>query len=263
MIDSHCHLDFAAFDRDRNAVMQRSQSLGISDIIIPGTQASQWPNLIALCEQHTNLHFALGLHPYFLQSASDNDLDVLQHLLSQQAKKVVAVGEIGLDFFEKTEAVKKRQLHFFEQQLHIAQQHHLPVILHHRNSHNALIQSIKHCKFGYGGVIHAFSGSYQQACTYIELGFKLGVGGTITYERASKTRDVIKRIPLSTILLETDAPDMPLFGAQGERNSPEYLPQIAKVIASLKGIDIEQVSLQTDQNVQQLFGINLSVDWLF
>ena len=144
----------------------------------------------------------------------------------------------------------KMQLQVFEQQLLIAEEHMLPVILHHRNSHNELIQSLKAKKFTQGGIVHAFSGSVQQANTYIDLGFKIGVGGGITYSRASKTRKTLSKLPINCLVLETDAPDMPLIGKQGLRNSPEYLPEIFESLLLLRAETKQQLLQACYQNVQ-------------
>ena len=160
---------------------------------------------------------------------------------------MLAVGEIGLDaHIEVDWALQKR---VFEQQLMIAKERMLPVILHHRNSHNELIRILKNTKFTQGGIVHAFSGSLQQAQTYIDLGFKIGVGGAITYPRANKTRETISQLPLSSLVLETDAPDMPLMGKQGQRNSPEYLPEIFESLMALRKESKQDVLQACSQNV--------------
>ncbi|MDO6691830.1 TatD family hydrolase [Aliiglaciecola sp. 3_MG-2023] len=254
MIDSHCHLDFEAFDVDRMDILKRCWELGIKRILIPGTQASQWQSLIELCDKTSMLEYGLGIHPYFIKQSEQAHLDNLITLLEQHSS-VRAVGEIGLDFFDTDQQSEIKQQDFFSQQLDIANQYKLPVIIHHRRSHNAIIQSLKHQNFQQAGVIHAFSGSYQQAKTYLDLGFKLGFGGVITYPRARKTRDVLKRIPLNAVVLETDAPDMPICGKQGRRNSPEFLPEIAQQIAQIKGVSLDEVINHTTANSCELFSI--------
>jgi TatD DNase family protein len=185
---------------------------------------SSWSKLISLCQNNDGLEFALGIHPYFISSATEDDLQTLSDLVQKHRQSVVAVGEIGLDFASAENNPK--QIEFFEQQLSIANNYNLPVIIHHRKSHNELIRILKNTPVNKGGVVHAFSGSMFEAKTYIGLGFKIGVGGTITYQRAGKTRDVIRQLPIESLLLETDAPDMPIYGRQGQRNSPAFLPEI-------------------------------------
>ncbi|GAA0857032.1 TatD family hydrolase [Aliiglaciecola litoralis] len=258
MIDSHCHLDFSAFDEDRLQVIEACGKANIQRIIIPGVSASQWPALISLCQSQSMLEFALGIHPYFIEMAEDEHLVQLQQLLCKHQDDVVAVGEIGLDFHLADNGLHQKQQHFFDCQLSVASEFKLPVILHQRQSHNEIIRMLKGHQFAYGGVLHAFSGSYQQAKTYVDMGFKLGIGGTITYPRGSKTRDVVKRLSLQHIVLETDAPDMPLHGRQGQRNSPLNLPEIAQQIALITNTSIQQVAAITDNNVASLFGLTMN-----
>lgn len=253
MIDSHCHFDFSVFDQDRDEILQRCNTAGIKKIVIPGTQASSWSKLVSLCKKHDELEFALGIHPFFISSATEDDLQILDELIENHRESIVAVGEIGLDFASSES--NHKQSEFFQRQLNIANENNLPVIIHHRKSHNELIRLIKATPVSKGGAIHAFSGSYYEAKTYLDLGFKLGVGGTITYQRASKTRDVIKRLPIESLLLETDAPDMPIYGRQGQRNSPEFLPEILQALCDLKSMDKEDVIENTNQACTQLFDL--------
>jgi len=253
MIDSHCHFDFPVFDQDRDEILQRCTSAGVKKIVIPGTQACSWSKLISLCDIHENLEFALGLHPYFISSAGEDDLQTLSDLVKRHRKSIVAVGEIGLDF--ASAQTNAKQIEYFQQQLHIANDNNLPIVVHHRKSHNQLIRMLKNTPVSKGGVIHAFSGSYFEAKTYLDLGFKLGVGGTITYQRASKTREVIKQLPIESLLLETDAPDMPIFGRQGQRNSPEFLPEIVQALCELKSMSKDEVVDKTSQTSAQLFDL--------
>lgn len=248
MIDSHCHLDFSCFDHDRIEVLNSCKKQEIDTIVLPGTQASQWQKQIALCHLHPQLRFALGLHPYFLNNFEPAHLIQLTHQLNQYQNKVLALGEIGLDTYIDVDWALQVQV--FEQQLRMAKEHKLPVILHHRNSHNELIRILKKEKFNEGGIVHAFSGSLQQALTYIDLGFKIGVGGGITYSRANKTRKTITQLPLSSLVLETDAPDMPLMGKQGQRNSPEYLPEILESLLLLRKETKQEVSVACTNNVR-------------
>jgi TatD DNase family protein len=248
LIDSHCHIDFCCFDHDRNDVLNSCKKLAIDTIVIPGTEASQWQKQIDLCHLYPQLRFALGLHPYFLKSFESLHLVELSQLLNQFQDKVLAVGEIGLD--THIDVDWKLQLQVFEQQLLIAEERMLPVILHHRNSHNELIRTLKAKKFTQGGIVHAFSGSMEVAKTYIDLGFKIGVGGGITYSRASKTRNTLTQLPINCLVLETDAPDMPLMGKQGQRNSPEYLPEIFESLLSLRTETKQQLLQACYQNVR-------------
>jgi len=213
---------------------------------VPGTQAATWLRALELCEQFTALKPALGLHPYFLQQFADSDFVVLTQLLAQFSHKITAVGEIGLDY--ALDISHELQMWVFTKQLAIANDFSLPVILHHRRSHNDLIKVLKQQRFSWGGIVHAFSGSVYEANTYIELGFKLGVGGVITYPRASKTREVVRLIPLSAIVLETDAPDMPPMGKQGQRNNPQNLLMVLDELCLLRPESRAEIIAQCGQN---------------
>lgn len=248
MIDSHCHLDFSCFDHDRVEILNSCKSQSIDTIVIPGTQATQWQKQIGLCHLYPQLRFALGLHPFFLNSFEPEHLIELSNLLNRYQNQVLAVGEIGLD--THIDVDWKLQLQVFEQQLLIAEGQMLPVILHHRNSHNELIRILKAKNFTRGGIVHAFSGSLQEAKSYIDLGFKIGVGGVITYPRAIKTRKTIAQLPLNCLVLETDSPDMPLMGKQGQRNSPEFLPNILESLSALRNETKQQILQACSHNVR-------------
>ena len=235
--------------------MESARVLGVNRILIPGTSASCWHKQIALCSPSPQLEFALGLHPYFLEAFFPQQLEQLSELIQQHRNQILAVGEIGLDFAIQQD--KSLQLEVFESQLELAKYFELPVILHHRKSHHEIIRLLKQHKVARGGVVHAYSGSYQQAMEYVELGFKLGIGGTITYPRANKTIDAVKRVPLSSLLLETDAPDMPVSGKQGKRNSPENLPVILDVLAQIRDEPREEIEKTTDLNFAALFQVDL------
>lgn len=246
LIDTHCHLDFACFDQDRQQIINNCASLSIDTLVIPGTQASSWQKLIYLSQQFKAIKPAIGLHPYFLNDYQANDLITLTEYLAQYSEQIVALGEIGLD--SSIDVPAKLQMQIFTAQLTIASNLNLPIIVHHRHSHNEIIQTLKQCRFTGGGIIHAFSGSLQEALTYQDLGFKLGVGGVITYSRAQKTRRVLSQVPLDLLVLETDAPDMPVFGKQGERNSPENLPLILAELAKLRSESADEIATQCSQN---------------
>jgi TatD DNase family protein len=254
LIDSHCHLNFPCFAEDLAVILSQCQANNIRRIVIPGTQAASWPTLISLSQSSPLLEFSLGLHPYFLEEYAEDDLALLDQLLTRHRQCVVAVGEIGLDNTLNTSFAL--QEHVFVQQLLLAQKHQLPVIIHHRRSHNQLIRALKAHLPSKGGIIHGFSGSLYEAQTYLNMGFKLGVGGTITYSRASKTRKVFSQLPLSSLVLETDAPDMPLKGKQGQRNSPVYLPLILSALQQLRNESDEEVAQACEKNTWDIFDLN-------
>jgi TatD DNase family protein len=171
----------------------------------------------------------------------------LSEYLQTYRNQIVALGEIGLD--KAIDVDVNLQLQVFKSQLAIASDFNLPIIVHHRHSHNEIIQTLKQCRFSGGGIIHAFSGSLHEALTYQEMGFKLGIGGLITYARAQKTRQVVGQLPLELLVLETDAPDMPLAGKQGQRNTPENLPLILAELSKLRTESQDEIAAQCCQNV--------------
>lgn len=260
MIDSHCHLDFPEFDSDRMEVLSSCRKLGVDKIVIPGVLETQWEGLAQLCQHNRELYFSVGIHPWMLDktrlSFAQPELFTVQLMPIVEKfvthPRCLAIGEVGLD---KSIAIDmSSQLIVFRQFIDIANYFSMPLIVHNVKAHNEILSALKNVM--HGGVIHGFSGSYELACEYIERGFFIGVGGTITYERAQKTRKAIKGIPLTAIVLETDAPSMPLSGRQGRRNSPEFLPEVAKAVAELRDISVEEVIHQTQKNSEALFAFD-------
>ena len=250
--DTHCHLDLPDFDVDRNDVLKRCRSSGISKIIIPAIEYKTWFSLINLCELNDGLYPALGLHPVFIHQHNSDDTNKLERLL--ETAMPIAIGEIGLDFYIK-ELDQQRQLELFEQQLVIAKKHNLPVILHVRKAHDQTLQLLKKIKVK-GGFCHAFNGSMQQAQQYIELGFKLGFGGTLTYANSSKIHKLAKELPMESIVLETDAPDMVVESHRGERNSPEYIIEALTALAGIRNESIEFIAEQTSKNANDVMNFS-------
>ena len=205
LIDTHCHLDLDDFDQDRRKVLENTRKSGVCGIVIPGVNRVGWPGLVALCDTAADLYPALGLHPFFVEHHQPGDLALLQQLIERH--QPVAVGEIGLDFY-RPDLPREKQLTLFEQQLAIARVADLPVILHNRKAHDQMLSLLKKNRVK-GGICHAFNGSFQQAQQYIDLGFKLGFGGMLTYERSTRLRKLAAGLPIDSIVLETDAPDMP------------------------------------------------------
>jgi len=252
IIDTHCHLDVADFDADRNKILQKCRSQGINRIVIPSIQAETWHNVLGLCSSEEGLYPALGLHPVFINQHHLDDISKLELLL--ETTTPVAIGEIGLDFYIK-ELNQQKQTHLFEAQLQIAKSNNLPVILHVRKAHEQVLQLLKKYQVK-GGFSHAFNGSLQQAKQYIEMGFKLGFGGTLTYENSTKIHTLAKLLPLESIVLETDAPDMVVQSHRGQRNSPEYIMECLIALAKIRDEDVEVIAKQTTQNAHEV--INFS-----
>ncbi len=254
LIDTHCHLDFDEFEHDREAVLQRSRANGLKAFVIPAVRRATWESLIALSDQAQDIYYALGLHPLFVDSHDPVHVtDLRRYLEDSQA---VAVGEIGLDFSDKSLQFDK-QISLFEQQLKLACDVGLPVILHVRKAHDEVLQRLK--KFPVvGGIVHAFNGSFQQAELYIQSHFKFGFGGMLTYARSTKLRRLARDLPMDAIVLETDSPDMTVEQHRGERNSPEYLIHCLHSLAEERQMSEKEVALQTTINASQVLGLKLS-----
>ncbi len=244
LIDTHCHLDLGDFDRDRQQVLQNARTLGVVRIVIPGVQKSGWSQLISLCESESDLYPALGLHPYFVDFHQPHDVDALQQMIGLH--QPLAVGEIGLDFY-RPELDRDKQLALFGDQLSVARSADLPVILHNRKAHDQMLSILRKTPVK-GGICHAFNGSIQQANQYMDLGFKLGFGGMLTYERSTKLRKLAASLPIESIVLETDAPDMPPASHRYQRNSPEYLPEVLAALAQVRNEPAAELAQQTTAN---------------
>jgi len=260
-IDTHCHLDAPEFASDRDAARDRARRAGVSRCIVPAVEKANFEAVRSLACQHGD-SFALGIHPLYVGRAMDEDLDALDEALSQASEdpRLVAVGEIGLDHFVPGHD-RARQERFFKAQLAIARRRDLPVIVHVRRSADALLKHLRHA--GVRGIAHAFNGSAQQAGEFVKLGFKLGFGGTVTYERALQIRRLAAELPLDAIVLETDAPDIPPHwiyrtaqeregGQPQARNEPAELPRIGQVLARLRGIAGEALAEATSRNAAEV-----------
>lgn len=259
-IDTHCHLDATEFAPDRDVVRAAASAAGVKHLVIPAVQRSHWQEVIALAHRHGD-SYALGIHPLFTPGADESDIAALRELLMQQRDdpQLVAVGEIGLDFFVPG-LDADRQIWFYEQQIKLAREFDLPVILHVRKSSDRLLKTLRANKV-VGGIAHAFNGSAQQAQAFIDLGFKLGFGGAVTYDRALKLREMAASLPLDALVLETDAPDIPphwlyttaeqrIAGQLQGRNSPAELPRIAAEVAHLRGISVAELAHASTANAR-------------
>lgn len=251
LFDTHCHLDIEDFDHDRDQVIADALRNNVNRVLVPAIAKSNFSAVQTLCRTHTGFYPALGLHPVFINQHDDEHLDHLSNVINQE--RPTAIGEIGLDFAIKT-LDKTRQISFFNAQLDIAVEHQLPVILHARRSHDEILKHLKAQKLT-GGICHAFNGDINQAHRYIDLGFKLGFGGMLTYERSTKLRSLAKALPNEAIVLETDAPDLTGAEHQYSRNSPAYLPEVAKSMSEIKGISAEKIAAITTANAMQVLSL--------
>lgn len=259
MIDSHCHLDLACFDDDIEHVIQRALDTGVQQFIIPGIEPEHWIKSQRLAAQFPQCYYTLGYHPFFyprtLNAGSIEPMIatlIAQITQARDHRGLVGVGEIGIDRTLSTDL--PLQIALFDAQLLVAKAHRYPVIIHHRKSHDQIIGRLKATQFDQGGVIHAYSGNADIAKQYIELGFCLGVGGTITYPRGHKTLSAVQQVGIEHCVLETDAPDMPMSGRQGQRNEPAYLQDVLSVlVTSFPQMTANQIELITSSNVQRIF----------
>lgn len=252
LFDSHCHWDHPDLQALQPNLWQACEANEVNGLLVPGTVANAWQQQIDLCATHTQWHLALGLHPYFLAQHQAGDLSLLTELIAQH--KPVAIGEIGLDWhFPQATWAEQESLLF--DQLQLAKEYQLPVILHVRKCHDRVIKILRQQQFAYGGFVHAYGGNGQQAKAYADMGFRLGVGGTITYERAKKIRAMVSELPLEWLVLETDAPYMPMNNQQGGLNRPDDLPKVLDALTKLRPESAQQIAEQTYLNTCQVLGL--------
>jgi TatD DNase family protein len=255
LIDTHCHLDVGEFAADRDAVLERARARGVTGIVVPGVLAETWDELLACCAGDANLFPALGLHPVYLTRHRDTDVVRLEQCVASHP--LLAIGEIGLDYHVEG-LDRARQQTLFEAQLEIARSCGLPVILHVRKAHDTVLATLQRIRVS-GGICHAFNGSLQQAARYRELGFRLGFGGMLTYERSRRLRALAHDLPLEDIVLETDAPDMTVAQHHGERNSPEYLPYCLAALAQVRAMPEPEVAARTTANARAVLRMDAFV----
>ncbi len=254
LVDSHCHLDASEFDDDRDAVITRAHAAGVRHQVVPAVDAAGWPKLRDICATDAGLHAAYGLHPMYLASHRDEHLRALEAWIARE--NPVAVGECGLDYFVQ-DLDPDTQRRFFDGQLAIAREAGLPVVVHARRAVDAVILAIrKHAPLR--GVVHSFSGSAEQARQLHDLGFLVGLGGPVTYERAHRLRRLAASVPIDQLLLETDAPDQPDASIRGQRNEPARLMSVLAVIAQLRDEAPADIAAATTRNAEMLFGFRTS-----
>jgi TatD DNase family protein len=255
LIDTHTHLDFPDFDEDRTALLSESRALGVGKIVVLGVYQGNWQRVWELVQSDPQLYAAFGLHPVFLEDHRPQDVPALGDWLTRLAghRQLCAVGEIGLDYFIDT-LDRERQQALFEAQLQLAADFNLPALIHVRRSHAAVIATLKRFKLKRAGIIHAFAGSHEEAREYIKLGFKLGLGGAATWPQALRMHRVLAELPLGSVVLETDSPDMAPSMFPGQRNSPAHLPAICAALAEIMAIHPEQLAAASTANACELFG---------
>ncbi|WP_223556375.1 TatD family hydrolase [Pseudomonas sp. BF-R-01] len=254
LIDSHTHLDFPDFDEDRQALLAESRALGVRRMVVLGVYQANWQRVWDLVQSDPDLYAAFGLHPVYLDEHRPEDLRELAEWLTRLAghRQLCAVGEIGLDYFIET-LDRERQQTLFDAQLQLAADFNLPALIHVRRSHAAVIATLKRFKLKRAGIIHAFAGSKEEAREYIRLGFKLGLGGAATWPQALRMHRVLAELPLESVMLETDSPDMAPAMFPGQRNSPAHLPAICSALAAIMAISPERLAAVSTANACELF----------
>ena len=252
--DTHCHLDAGEFGGASDDIALRAGEEGVADIVIPAVDRHNFATVRALAQRQPNCRYALGIHPICVPSASDDDLALLRETVAaaMDDPNLVAIGEIGLDYFVPnlcTPEMRVRQEHFYQAQLKIARDFGLPVLLHVRRSQDIILKHLRRISLP-GGIAHAFNGSFQQAETFIALGFRLGIGGAMTFPRALQIRRIAATVPESALVLETDAPDISPVWLHPARNSPEQLPRIGAALAELRCMPVDEIARITTANAR-------------
>lgn len=257
--DTHTHLDYLSESLNLSipSLVEHAKQSGVDRILVVAVFAENFEK-VAACSQQSpeNIVYGLGLHPLYIRQHQYSDLDLLEKRLSTQDPGCTAIAEIGLEkavIDVITPELWQKQCEFLEAQLSFANQYDLPVNLHSRKSHDALAPFLRKAQLSKTGVVHGFAGSYEQAKRFVDLGYKIGVGGTITYARANKTREAIRKLPLESLILETDSPDMPVFGHQGEPNRPERLLVTFQALCELRNEMPEQIIESIWQTSEKLF----------
>ena len=248
-IDTHCHLSREDYD-DIDKVIEENKNANIDKIVVSGCSRESIEEVMDLKDRYDMVYVTIGYHPEYADTVTESDLDYLKSLLGE--KKIIGIGEIGLDY-HYTKENKDKQIWLFEEQLKIANAFNLPVVIHSRDATMDTINTLK--KYKVKGIIHCFSGSLETANIYISMGFLLGIGGVVTFKN-SKLKDVVKEVPLESIVLETDSPYLTPVPFRGKINSSKYLEYIANFIADIKNISLEELAEITSKNASSLFDFN-------
>lgn len=256
LIDSHAHLEMKEFDDDRNDVIERAKAAGVDFIVTVGTNLGLSRKAVKLAGQYDNIYATIGVHPHDVGKISNTTYDELKKLAGD--KKVVAYGEIGLDYFRNI-APQALQIEKFGEQLQLAKELNLPVVIHAREAHAQSLEMIKSSGI-HRGVFHCFSGNYEMAKQCLDWGFYLSVPGVVTFNKSKTMQEVAKKVPLASLLLETDCPYLTPDPHRGKRNEPAYIVHTAKKVAEIKGLPWEEVASVTAQNTCKLFHIEASAN---
>ncbi|MHB8139613.1 MAG: TatD family hydrolase [Smithellaceae bacterium] len=251
LIDSHAHLEMKEFDSDRQDVIERAGLAGVDRIITVGTNLNMSRKALSIARQYDNIYATVGVHPHDAAKANEKTFDELKTLAEDP--KVVAYGEIGLDYFRNISS-REKQVEIFGQQLELAVDLKLPVIIHDRDAHEETLRMVKSSGV-HGGVFHCFSGDWAMARQCIDLGFYISVPGVVTFDKSKVLQEVVRQLPLDSILLETDCPYLTPVPHRGKRNEPSFIVHTAKKVAEIKGMTWEDVAQAAARNTQKLFGL--------
>ncbi len=252
LIDTHAHLEMRAFDEDRDAVVRRAGEAGIDVIVTVGTNLQDCRKAITIAGRYDSVYAAIGIHPHDVKGIDGETYHLIRRLAGQP--KVVAYGEIGLDFF-RNRSPRNDQIRCFGEQLELAAELGMPVIIHDREAHRETLEMLAGWKGKKGGIIHCFSGDAVMAGKCLESGFYISIPGPVTYPKSEKLLDVVRQVPLDRLLVETDAPYLSPHPCRGQRNEPAYVVYTAKKVAETKGLPLEEVAEATSRNARAVFGI--------
>lgn len=254
LVDAHCHFDFPRFDGCRSNELDVASESGLVGLVIPGVRRPDWARVRDTALAYSGLYYCLGIHPWYVGAHSSEDLESLEQLLSMRPERCVAVGECGLDRLHGEISV---QLPWFDAQIELASKLKFPLIIHSVKAHDDVHAALRRGNWGGRALVHGFSGSYQQAIKLVDQGCFIGVGGVITHPRARKTRDAVARLPLESLVLETDAPDMAPAGVEASANSPVYLRRILDCLSEIRGEKPDYLAPALFANTRLLYGGSL------
>lgn len=253
LVDSHAHLDDGRFDRDRDKLIKSLKEFGVDLVINPGADLNSSIKAVSISEEYDNIYAAVGVHPHSAKEMDEYTIDILKSFTNR--RKVVAIGEIGLDYYYDN-SPRDIQREKFIEQLNLAKEVKLPVIIHSRDANKDTFDILKEAQDGtLRGVMHCYSGSVEMAMEYLKLGFYISLAGPVTFKNARVAKEVAKAVPLDKLLIETDAPYLTPEPYRSKRNEPIYVRYVAGTIAELKGISFEEVAKQTSQNAKRLFNL--------
>jgi len=251
LVDAHCHFDFPRFDDCREIELEKARQAGLVALVIPGVRQPDWLRVRRTAEAYPGLYYCLGVHPWFVAEHKESDMQMLAELLGTYPDLCVGIGECGLD---RLRGDMDAQWPWFERQIELASALDYPLVIHSVRTHDDVHGALRRAGWSGRALIHGFSGSYQQAKKLVDLGCFIGVGGVITYHRASKTREAIAKLPLESLVLETDAPDMAPEGVAQGYNSPAFLGQISQALAELRRTTGQALGPVLIDNVCRLYG---------